>query len=104
MMSPIYSAAKWGVVGLAKSLALALAADKIRVNVVCPGLADTPLKVAFPGRSGDPAEAAAHATKLTAHVPIGRPVQPDGVAHPAPRMASDETGFRTRAQPPVARG
>src|SRR3546814_1135706 len=29
MMSPIYSAAKWGVVGLGKSLALAFAADKI---------------------------------------------------------------------------
>src|SRR3546814_17787507 len=52
MMSPIYSAAKWGVVGLAKSLALALAADKIRVNVVCPGRAEQPMKVGLTGRCG----------------------------------------------------
>src|SRR3546814_8902979 len=81
MMSPIYSAAKWGVVGLAKSLALALAADKIRVNVVCPGLADTPMKVGFTGRSGDPAEAAANEAKLMANVPMGRLVQARSEEH-----------------------
>jgi NAD(P)-dependent dehydrogenase (short-subunit alcohol dehydrogenase family) len=72
MMSPIYSAAKWGVVGLTKSLALALAADNIRVNVVCPGLADTPMKQGFTGRSGDPTEAAANEAKIVASVPMGR--------------------------------
>src|SRR3546814_11162919 len=33
MMSPIYSAAKWGVVGLTKSLALAFAAEIGRAHV-----------------------------------------------------------------------
>src|SRR3546814_12120974 len=69
MISPIYSAAKWGVVGLTKSLALAFAADNIRVNVVCPGLAATPMKAGFTGRSGDPAEAAAHEAKIVGAVP-----------------------------------
>lgn len=33
-----YAAAKWGVIGLTKSLAIELGSDKIRVNAVLPGL------------------------------------------------------------------
>src|SRR3546814_8455155 len=76
MMCPIYLAAKWGVVGLTKSLALVFAADNIRVNVVCPGLADTQMKAGFTGRSGDPAEAAANEEKIVGVVPMGRFVRP----------------------------
>src|SRR3546814_10086184 len=72
MMSPIYSAAKWGVVGLGKSLALAFAADNIRVNIVCHGLPDTPMKAGSTGRSVDPAEAAANEAKTVGAVPFGR--------------------------------
>src|SRR3546814_15656776 len=88
MMSPIYSAAKWGVVGLGKSLALAFAADNIRVNIVCPGLADTPMKAGFTGRSGDPAEAAANEAKIGGAVPMGRLVRPGAVAAAAPHRKS----------------
>lgn len=104
MMSPIYSAAKWGVVGLGKSLALALAADNIRVNVVCPGLADTPMKVGFTGRSGDPEEAAANEAKLMAAVPMGRLVKPGEVADAALWLASDEAAFVTGVALPVDGG
>lgn len=104
MMSPIYSAAKWGVVGLTKSLALALAVDKIRVNVVCPGLADTPMKVGFTGRSGDPAEAAANEAKLIANVPMGRLVQAGEIADAALWLASDEASFVTGVALPVDGG
>src|SRR3546814_19808242 len=78
MMSPIYSAAKWGVVGLTTSLALAFAADNIRVNVVCPGLADTTMMAGFTGRSGDPAEAAANVANIVGSVPVGRLVRTGG--------------------------
>lgn len=104
MMSPIYSAAKWGVVGLTKSLALALAGDNIRVNVVCPGLADTPMKVGFTGRSGDPAEAAANEAKLIANVPMGRLVKAGEIADAALWLASDEASFVTGIALPVDGG
>jgi NAD(P)-dependent dehydrogenase (short-subunit alcohol dehydrogenase family) len=104
MMSPIYSAAKWGVVGLAKSLSLALAPDGIRVNVVCPGLADTPMKLGFTGRSGDPAEAAANEAKIVAAVPLGRLVKPGEVADAALWLASDEASFVTGVALPVDGG
>ncbi len=104
MMSPIYSAAKWGVVGLTKSLALAFAPDNIRVNVVCPGLADTPMKVGFTGRSGDPAEAAANEAKIVAAVPLGRLVKPGEVADAALWLASDEASFVTGVALPVDGG
>ncbi|MBN9448635.1 MAG: SDR family oxidoreductase [Bosea sp.] len=47
MFSPVYSAAKFAVVGLTKSLAQRFAPDNVRVNVVCPGLADTPMKLGW---------------------------------------------------------
>lgn len=38
-----YNATKWGVIGLAKSLALEVAKEGITVNVVCPTTAQTPM-------------------------------------------------------------
>src|SRR3546814_18562460 len=74
MMSPIYSAAKWGVVGLGKSLALAFAADNIRVKIVCPGLAPTPMTAGLTARSGHPSEPAQNDATNVGPVPQARPV------------------------------
>ena len=38
-----YNATKWGVIGLAKSVALEVAKDGITVNVVCPTTVQTPM-------------------------------------------------------------
>ncbi|MFX7914524.1 SDR family oxidoreductase, partial [Acinetobacter baumannii] len=38
-----YCAAKHGVIGLTRALALELAKTPITVNAVCPGFADTPM-------------------------------------------------------------
>lgn len=104
MFSPIYSAAKFAVVGLTKSLALRFAADNVRVNVVCPGLADTPMKMGFTGRSGDPAEAAANEAKMMALVPMGRPCKAEEAAHAVLWLASDDASFVTGVALPVDGG
>lgn len=104
MFSPVYSAAKFAVVGLTKSLAQRFAADGVRVNVVCPGLADTPMKLGFTGRSGDPAEAAANQERMLAAVPMGRLCKAAEVAHAVLWLASDDASFVTGVALPVDGG
>jgi len=104
MMSPIYSAAKFAVVGLTKSLAQRFAPDGIRVNVICPGLSETPMKKGFIGRSGDPEEMAANEKKLLAAIPMARFGQAQEMADAALWLASDESSYVTGVALPVDGG
>jgi 3-hydroxybutyrate dehydrogenase len=77
-----YVAAKHGVVGLTRALAVELATSGVTVNAVCPGYTDTPMLegaiatiAAKTRKSHDEAKAALASTN-----PMGRLVTPDEVA------------------------
>jgi NAD(P)-dependent dehydrogenase (short-subunit alcohol dehydrogenase family) len=104
IQSPIYSAAKFGVVGLAKSLALRFAADNIRVNAICPGPVDTPLlREVMSGRTDIP-DGNEIGAKLLGSIPLGRLGRPIELAEAALWLSSDASSFVTGVALPVDGG
>jgi NAD(P)-dependent dehydrogenase (short-subunit alcohol dehydrogenase family) len=101
MLMPVYSAAKFGVVGLTKSLAQTLAPDNIRVNVVCPGLVETPMLPQFMSRGGNVDDAQ---KRYLVGVPMGRVGVAAEIANAALFLASDEASYVTGAALPVDGG
>jgi len=86
-----YVAAKAGVVGLTRALALEFARKGITVNVVTPGMIDTPMlrRAASRGDVGTLEQTAARA------VPIGRAGHPEEIAATCAFLCSDEAAFIT---------
>lgn len=82
-----YVAAKAGVHALARSLALELAPRNIRVNVVAPGLVDTPMTRGIDG----------HIARGLETVPEGRLVEVGDVAAMAVHLMSDQARSVTGA-------
>ncbi len=83
----VYSATKAGVVALAKSLAREFARFGVRVNVVAPGITDTPLLESQGGES--------LLTSIVRQVPLRRAGRPEEIAAAIAFLASDEASYVT---------
>jgi meso-butanediol dehydrogenase/(S,S)-butanediol dehydrogenase/diacetyl reductase len=92
-----YNASKAAVISITKSLALAHAADGIRVNCVCPGFVETDMwtlvareQGALLGMSPD-----SFTAQRLGQIPLGRMERPEDVANVIGFLASSKAGYMT---------
>jgi len=85
-----YTAAKGGLISLTKSLAIQFAKDRIRCNIIHPGIVDTPLQ--------SPYLTDAIRREFETGIPIGRIAQPREIASVALFLASDDSSYMTGAE------
>lgn len=85
-----YTAAKGGLISLTKSLAIQFARDRIRCNVIHPGIVDTPMQA--------PYLTAELRKEFESAIPLGRIAHPREIAQVALFLASDESSFMTGAE------
>ena len=97
--SPVYSAAKFAVVGMTRSLAKRYGREKIRFNAVCPGSIDTPMLRVFVARPDQQRTEGMDKEQLVAQRgaqnALGRIAQPEEIANAALFLLSDEASFVT---------
>lgn len=79
-----YSAAKAGVIGLTKTLAIEFGNKGITVNAVAPGFINTEMTKVMPDHAKD---------KMISSIPVGRTGEPEDIAAAVAFLSSDETGF-----------
>ncbi|HSB25838.1 MAG TPA: glucose 1-dehydrogenase [Burkholderiaceae bacterium] len=95
-----YNSTKGAVNLMSKSLAVELASDNIRVNVICPVMGATGLLEQFMGMPDTPV----NRKKFLATIPLGRLSTPLDIARAAVYLASDDAEFITGVEFPVDGG
>jgi len=95
--APAYAASKGGVAQLTKSLAIAYAAEGIRVNALAPGWIETAMTAV-------PRANAERNAELMKRTPLGRWGTPDDLTGPALFLCSPLAAFVTGAVLPVDGG
>ena len=88
----VYAGAKGAVIAFSKTIAREVARHKINVNVVCPGLTETPLLQAVRSQSEQTAKIIDAVTKAT---PFRRPAIPEEIAETVLFLASSSADFIT---------
>src|SRR5436309_364216 len=83
-------AAKGALISLTKSLAIQFAKDRIRCNIIHPGIVDTPLQA--------PYLTDALRKEFETGIPLGRIARPREIASVALFLASDDSSFMTGAE------
>ena len=96
--NPAYSAAKAGLLALARAIAVERGAAGVRANVICPGSVRTP---AWNHRFEKSPDLLRHIAPL---YPLGRMIEPEEVARTALFLASDAASGITGAVLPVDGG
>jgi 3-oxoacyl-[acyl-carrier protein] reductase len=86
-----YSAAKAGLQGLTKTLAVELGRFGVTANAVAPGFVATEMTKATAQRMGITFDE--HAERAAANIPVGRVGQPDDIAHVVSFLVSEGAGF-----------
>ncbi len=97
----LYSAAKGGLIMLAKGAAIEWATRNIRVNVVAPGLTATPIIEASFQRRSDPE---AYRRERESQIPLQRLATPEEVADAVLFLSCSESSYITGAVLPVDGG
>jgi NAD(P)-dependent dehydrogenase (short-subunit alcohol dehydrogenase family) len=86
--TPAYTASKFAVLGLSRSIALDYAAAGLRCNCVCPGITDTPMLREHLDKTGD---AEAVLAKRLRRVPLGKALQPSDIARAALYLSCEDS-------------
>jgi 3-oxoacyl-[acyl-carrier protein] reductase len=87
-----YNGTKGAMITVSRAMAVELAPDRIRVNVINPVAGDTPLLATFMGE-----DTPARRAQFLASIPLGRFSTPRDIANAALYLASDEADFVTGA-------